>query len=181
MFLRRYSQDCSSPFLTTLICGHCRPYDCGAPSPAPHKTIRRPAVTRDERKAKQEKEPNEREKGEKMINTQHVSVMRDECIELLSPAISSHAHPVVIDATLGLGGHTESLLNKFPRVVVIGIDRDKQAIEIASQRLSQFGERFISHHSVFDQIANIAKQHGHSPQTLSTCSIRNSPIGSTLN
>ncbi len=97
-----------------------------------------------------------------MINTQHVSVMRDECINLLSPAILSHANPVVIDATLGLGGHTESLLNKFPHVVVIGIDRDTQAIEIASERLSQFGERFISHHSVFDQIANVAKLHGHS-------------------
>jgi len=97
-----------------------------------------------------------------MINTQHVSVMRDECINLLSPAILSHANPVVIDATLGLGGHTESLLNKFPQLVVIGIDRDMQAIEIASERLSQFGERFISHHSVFDQIANVAKGHGHS-------------------
>lgn len=99
--------------------------------------------------------------GEKMINTQHVSVMRDECIEVLSPAITAHDKPVVIDATLGLGGHTESLLSKFPHLVVIGIDRDKQAIEIASERLSQFGERFISHHSVFDQIADIAKQHGH--------------------
>ena len=97
-----------------------------------------------------------------MIKTQHVSVMRDECINLLSPAISSHSNPVVIDATLGLGGHTESLLNKFPHLIVIGIDRDKQAIEIASERLSQFGERFISHHSVFDQISHVAKEHGYS-------------------
>ena len=97
-----------------------------------------------------------------MIKAQHVSVMLDECVDLLSPAIASHTNPVVIDATLGLGGHTEALLNKFPHLVVIGIDRDVQAIEIASERLSQYGERFISHHSVFDQIANIANQYGYS-------------------
>ena len=95
-------------------------------------------------------------------NTQHVSVMRDECIELLSPAISTHANPVVIDATLGLGGHTEALLSKFPHLVVIGIDRDTQAIEIATERLSRFGQRFISHHSIFDRISDVAKEHGYS-------------------
>ncbi len=95
-------------------------------------------------------------------NTQHVSVMRNECIELLSPAISAHANPVVIDATLGLGGHTEALLNKFPHLVVIGIDRDTQAIEIATERLSRFGQRFISHHSIFDRISDVAKEHGYS-------------------
>lgn len=95
-------------------------------------------------------------------NTEHVSVMRDECIELLSPAISTHANPVVIDATLGLGGHTEALLNKFPHLVVIGIDRDTQAIEIATERLSRFGQRFISHHSIFDRISDVAKEHGYS-------------------
>ena len=95
-------------------------------------------------------------------NTEHVSVMRDECIELLSPAISTHANPVVIDATLGLGGHTEALLSKFPHLVVIGIDRDTQAIEIATERLSRFGERFISHHSIFDRISDVAKEHGYS-------------------
>ena len=95
-------------------------------------------------------------------NTQHVSVMRDECIELLSPAISAHANPVVIDSTLGLGGHTEALLNKFPHLVVIGIDRDTQAIEIATERLSRFGQRFISHHSIFDRISDVAKEHGYS-------------------
>ena len=62
-------------------------------------------------------------------NAHHVSVMRDECINLLSPAIVAHAKPVVIDATLGLGGHTEALLEKFPHLVVIGIDREEQALE----------------------------------------------------
>jgi 16S rRNA (cytosine1402-N4)-methyltransferase len=95
-------------------------------------------------------------------NAHHVSVMRDECINLLSPAIVAHAKPVVIDATLGLGGHTEALLEKFPHLVVIGIDRDEQALELASARLSQFGARFISHHGVFDAIADVAQKHGYS-------------------
>ena len=95
-------------------------------------------------------------------NAHHVSVMRDECINLLSPAIVAHAKPVVIDATLGLGGHTEALLEKFPHLVVIGIDRDEQALELTSARLSQFGARFISHHGVFDAIADVAQKHGFS-------------------
>jgi 16S rRNA (cytosine1402-N4)-methyltransferase len=95
-------------------------------------------------------------------NTQHVPVMRNQCIDLLSPAITSHANPVVIDATLGLGGHTEALLNKFPELIVIGIDRDTQAIEIATERLSRFGQRFISHHSIFDRISEVATDHGYS-------------------
>jgi 16S rRNA (cytosine1402-N4)-methyltransferase len=104
-------------------------------------------------------------KGEAMIqesNTQHVSVMREQCIDLLSPAISSHTNPVVIDATLGLGGHTEALLEKFPHLVVIGIDRDTQAIEIATEKLSRFGQRFISHHSIFDRITEVTTEHGYS-------------------
>ena len=60
--------------------------------------------------------------------TEHVSVMRDRCVDLLSPAIIATSNPVVVDATLGLGGHTEALLQKFPHLTVIGIDRDLDAI-----------------------------------------------------
>jgi len=49
--------------------------------------------------------------------------MRDRCIDLLSPSIESNEHPVVVDATLGLGGHTEALLDRFPHLIVIGIDQ----------------------------------------------------------
>ena len=69
---------------------------------------------------------------------QHISVMRDRCVELLAPAITASEKPVVIDATLGLGGHTEALLEKFPQLVVIGIDRDKDALAKAT---AEFGPR----------------------------------------
>lgn len=91
---------------------------------------------------------------------QHVSVLLDRCIELLSPAIERSKDPVVVDATLGLGGHTEALLSKFPNLVVIGIDRDKDAIALATSRLEPFGERFKSVHAVYDQIQECIEKFG---------------------
>lgn len=93
---------------------------------------------------------------------QHVSVLLDRCIELLSPAIERSKNPVVVDATLGLGGHTEALLNKFPKLIVIGIDRDKDAIALATSRLEMFGERFKSVHAVYDQIQACIEKFGFS-------------------
>jgi 16S rRNA (cytosine1402-N4)-methyltransferase len=95
--------------------------------------------------------------GEKM---QHISVMRDRCVELLSPSIESSSNPVVVDATLGLGGHSEALLQKFPHLTVIGIDRDTQALSAARTRLAPFGDRFKSAHSVFDQFTDVIESFG---------------------
>lgn len=86
--------------------------------------------------------------------------MRDRCVELLSPSILSSANPVVVDATLGLGGHSEALLEKFSHLTVIGIDRDTQALEKARHRLAAFGDRFKSAHSVFDQLTNVIEDFG---------------------
>lgn len=91
---------------------------------------------------------------------QHVSVMLDRCIELLTPAINASKNPVVVDATLGLGGHTEALLTKFPQLTVIGIDRDEIALERATTRLARFGDRFRSSHAIFDQIESVVHQYG---------------------
>jgi 16S rRNA (cytosine1402-N4)-methyltransferase len=92
--------------------------------------------------------------------TEHVSVMRDRCVDLLSPAITASAHPVVVDATLGLGGHTEALLQKFPHLTVIGIDRDFDAIAKATARLKPFGDRLKTAHSTFDGIADVVANFG---------------------
>ena len=97
--------------------------------------------------------------GEKM---KHISVMRDRCIDLLAPAIENSRTPVVVDATLGLGGHTEALLARFPELIVIGIDRDPSALLQAHQRLSVFGERLITTHAVFDNITDVVTSHGYS-------------------
>ena len=84
--------------------------------------------------------------------TEHISVMRDRCVDLLSPAIATSSNPVVVDATLGLGGHTEALLQKFPHLTVIGIDRDLDAIAKATERLAPFADRLKVAHSTFEAL-----------------------------
>lgn len=93
---------------------------------------------------------------------QHISVMRDRCVDLLSPSILAHENPVVIDGTLGLGGHTEALLERFSHLTVIGIDRDQAALTKARTRLAPFGDRFKSAHAIFDQLAEVIESFGFS-------------------
>lgn len=93
---------------------------------------------------------------------QHISVMRDRCIQLLTPSIERSESPVIVDATLGLGGHSEALLQQFSHLTVIGIDRDADAIDYAKHRLAKFGERIKTSHAVFDAITDTAQAHGYS-------------------
>ena len=75
----------------------------------------------------------------------HVPVMRDRMAELLAPAVEAFGDTaVIVDGTLGAGGHTEHFLEVFPNVRVIGVDRDPQALAIALNRLARFGDRFSS-------------------------------------
>jgi 16S rRNA (cytosine1402-N4)-methyltransferase len=85
------------------------------------------------------------------ITELHVPVMLERCLELLRPAIEGKP-ATVIDATLGLGGHTEALLREHPELTVIGIDRDPSALQLASDRLSEFGDRFVPVLATYDQI-----------------------------
>lgn len=57
-----------------------------------------------------------------------------------------------IDATLGLGGHTEAILRASPRNRVIGLDRDAEALELARAHLAEFGDRFEAVHTDYRQI-----------------------------
>jgi len=93
-------------------------------------------------------------------STQHISVMLERCIELLTPTVLLNESPVIVDCTLGLGGHTEALLEKFPALTVIGIDRDPIALERASLRLAKFGNRFLPAHSIFDRIDEVVASLG---------------------
>ena len=135
------------------------------PSPASlSKEIRRPAVTRDERSPHTKRSADRRRNRKAIVGTgelmQHISVMLDRCIDLLSPAISASDNPVVIDATLGLGGHTEALLNLHKDLTVIGIDRDTQALDKAQHRLEKFGSRVKTAHACFDEITEVANSFG---------------------
>ena len=88
--------------------------------------------------------------------------MRDRCVDLLAPAILATQSPVIVDGTLGLGGHTEALLQRFENLTVIGIDRDEIALERASKRLAPFADRFKTSHCIFDQITSVVEGFGYS-------------------
>ena len=97
------------------------------------------------------------------MTQQHIPVALERCIELLTPAIenslSNHSATYVIDATLGLGGHTRALLAKFPTLIVIGIDRDLRAIELARQYVAPFTDRLLISHTTYDQIDEVLAEH----------------------
>ena len=97
------------------------------------------------------------------MTQQHIPVALERCIELLTPAIeyslSNHSATYVIDATLGLGGHTRALLAKFPTLIVIGIDRDLRAIELARQNVAPFTDRLLISHTTYDQIDEVLAEH----------------------
>jgi len=85
--------------------------------------------------------------------------MLDRCLELLRPGLQGES-PVVVDATLGLGGHTEALLNTFPNLRVIGLDRDPIALELATERLAGFGARSTPVFAVYDEFDRVLQELG---------------------
>ena len=86
-----------------------------------------------------------------MTADRHIPVLLERCLDLLAPAIESPG-AVLIDATLGLGGHTEAALTRFPELTVVGLDRDSDALRLASERLAPFGDRFRPVHTVYDRV-----------------------------
>ena len=84
-------------------------------------------------------------------STRHVPVMRDRVIALLAPALESPG-AVLVDATLGLGGHAEHALTSFPALRLIGVDRDPEALRLSGERLAPFRERVTLVHAVYDEL-----------------------------
>jgi 16S rRNA (cytosine1402-N4)-methyltransferase len=83
-------------------------------------------------------------------NNIHTPVMLERTIELLSPALSRPG-AVLVDATLGMAGHAEAFLQRFPGLVLVGLDRDTDALSIAGERLEPFGDRVHLVHTVYDR------------------------------
>ncbi len=98
-----------------------------------------------------------------MTQNLHTPVMLERCVRLLDSDAAQHGG-IIIDATMGLGGHSEALLQQLLNVVVAGIDRDADALGRASARLAVFQERFFAAHAVYDEIpevlARVRKVHG---------------------
>ncbi len=73
-----------------------------------------------------------------MSEIPHIPVLLQQTLD----SFATVKEGVIIDCTLGYGGHSEALLKRFPKIKLIGIDRDQTAIDFASNRLAPFGERF---------------------------------------
>jgi 16S rRNA (cytosine1402-N4)-methyltransferase len=86
-----------------------------------------------------------------IVENIHQPVLLGETLQLLKPQASE----IFVDATLGLGGHTEAILSQNEGIRVIGIDQDVEALELAKKRLDKFGEGFQTFHSNFSGIKQV--------------------------
>jgi 16S rRNA (cytosine1402-N4)-methyltransferase len=93
----------------------------------------------------------------KQISELHDPVLLERAIELLAPAFEVDA-PVFVDCTLGLGGHSEAFLDRFPNLTLVGIDRDPTALKLAGERLARFGDRVNLIHAVYDEIQEVLEE-----------------------
>ncbi|WP_182526348.1 16S rRNA (cytosine(1402)-N(4))-methyltransferase RsmH [Nocardioides dongkuii] len=94
-----------------------------------------------------------------MTNPRHVPVLLDRVVALLEPALR-HDGAVLVDCTLGLGGHTEAVLERIPTARVIGVDRDPDALALAGERLAAYGDRFTGVHAVYDELPDVLAEQG---------------------
>ncbi|HEU4426009.1 MAG TPA: 16S rRNA (cytosine(1402)-N(4))-methyltransferase RsmH, partial [Pilimelia sp.] len=95
----------------------------------------------------------------------HVPVLLERCLALLAPALDAAAQagrtPVHVDATLGLGGHAEAVLSAHANAILIGLDRDPEALAHARARLARFAERVHLVHAVYDGLPAVLERLGH--------------------
>jgi 16S rRNA (cytosine1402-N4)-methyltransferase len=83
----------------------------------------------------------------------HIPVLLDRCVEILGPALARPG-AVLVDATLGAGGHSERFLTEFPDLRLIGLDRDPGALAGARARLARFGDRITLVHTRYDGVVD---------------------------
>ena len=92
----------------------------------------------------------------------HSPVNLERTLELLAPALEAPG-AVLVDATLGLGGHAEAFLERFPSLTLVGLDRDTEALRLSGERLARFGNRVRLVHTVYDRIAVVLRDLGLAP------------------
>lgn len=90
------------------------------------------------------------------LSTIHQPVLVRECVDLVTPALN-RPDAVVVDCTLGLAGHAIAFLQAAPHARLVGIDRDKEALGMATERMKQAGlaERFLGVHAAFDEFSTV--------------------------
>ena len=96
----------------------------------------------------------------------HRPVLLRETIELLA----AERGGMFVDCTVGLGGHSEAILETSRDAQVLGIDRDDEALELARKRLARFGPRFRAVHADFRRLLGTRS---HDPFGVHRCSLFN--------
>jgi 16S rRNA (cytosine1402-N4)-methyltransferase len=81
----------------------------------------------------------------------HVPVLLERCVGLLAPALAEPGS-VVVDCTVGMGGHAEALLRAVPECRLVGLDRDPEALRRSGDRLAPYRERMTLVHAVYDEL-----------------------------
>lgn len=91
----------------------------------------------------------------------HQPVLLGDCVNLVAPALQ-HEGAVAVDCTLGLAGHSTAFLKAAPQARLIGIDRDSEALALATERMVQEGlsDRFTPVHAAFDQLDQVLADQG---------------------
>ena len=92
-------------------------------------------------------------------SSQHTPVLLQRCLDLLGPVLAGRP-AVLLDATVGLGGHAAALLGAHPALTVVGLDRDPQALDLARDRLRKFGGRAHLVHAVYDELVEVLARLG---------------------
>ncbi|HEU5034549.1 MAG TPA: 16S rRNA (cytosine(1402)-N(4))-methyltransferase RsmH [Mycobacteriales bacterium] len=89
----------------------------------------------------------------------HVPVLRDRVLELLAPCLAEPG-AVVVDATVGLGGHAAALLAAHPQLRLVGLDRDPGALALSADRLAAFRSRTTLVRAVYDRLPDVLSSQG---------------------
>ena len=92
----------------------------------------------------------------------HLPVMAREVVELFSAVPGG----LIVDCTVGGGGHSAVLLDARPDVHLLGLDRDADAVEAARSRLARFGDRVQVVHGRFEQLGGLVERHGEGEQAM---------------
>lgn len=92
----------------------------------------------------------------------HFPVLLERCVSLFADSVesarSAGRQPVLVDCTLGMGGHSEAMLERYPDALLIGIDRDTMALSLAGKRLARFADRTHLVHAVYSEVDDIVHE-----------------------
>jgi 16S rRNA (cytosine1402-N4)-methyltransferase len=93
------------------------------------------------------------------MESRHVPVLLGRVLALLGPALEGHP-AVLVDATVGLGGHAEALLAAHPALTLVGLDRDPEALPLAAERLAPYADRLRLRRRVYSALPEVLAELG---------------------